>query len=363
MNIIHLVRATTWGGGERYAYDLVRASVQAGHDVIVVTKGSPAVDGKMAECGARLVRMPLGGVFDFVSPLRLAGMIRKMDGDEAVVHVHTFKDAEIAARAKTLVGKSKRVRIVCTRHLVKMGKRSPRWSYIFRQTDALIFVSELAEREFLKGSPDVSPEKIRVIPNSIVPPKIEPRAASHADNPGNAGATILFTGRLSEEKGIEDLITALSLLDNLDFRVRIAGTGKTDYVDGLHRLTESCGVADRVDWLGFTSDVFAEIGQADICVAPSVARESFGLTLLEFMSQGRPVIATDSGAQPEIITDRSDGFLIPPHRPDRLAETIRELTENPELRKRIGDNARRTFSERFSFERFFERITRVYEGF
>lgn len=373
MNIIHLVRAVTWGGGERYALDLCRASVEAGHNVVVATKGTSLIDSKFSEAGAVIEHLPLGGTLDCLSPIRLARLIRSLPGDEVVIHVHTFKDAEIAARAKVLLnsgskeknGKApKRVRLVCTRHLVKPGKRSPRWNFIFRHIDALIFVSELAKRVFLEGDPKVAPDILSVIHNSIIPPaeELSPTGGTQSFSPSAAPQCIvLYTGRISPEKGIETLIKAIARIKECPLNLRIAGTGPEEYISSLKSLAEKEGVDKRIEWLGFVPDIFEEIRRSDICVAPSLWREPFGLTIIEFMSQGRPVVTTDNGAQPEIITDGIDGILIPAGDAASLAGAIRSLVENPSLRKEIGRKGADTFKRRFAYPIFFSKIISIYK--
>ena len=363
MNIIHLVRATTWGGGERYALDLCRKSIETGHNVIVATKGAEDIDKRFSDAGAQIKNLPLGGVFDFQSPFSLAKIIRGIEGEEVILHVHTFKDAEIAARAKVIVGNKKRVRLVCTRHLVKKGKVSPRWNFIYRNIDAFIFISNLAKDVFMEGGPVIPEEKIKVIHNSIIIPEKYsipiPPAQSDSGN-----ITLLYTGRISPEKGIESLIDAMALLPsngNFQISLRIAGTGKDTYIASLQQLAEEKGVGDRISWLGFVSDIFGEIRNADICVAPSVWREPFGLTIIEFMSQARPVITTNNGAQTEIITPCKDGILIPPSDPQALAEGIKSLASDIALREGMGNEAFTTFNSKFSYNVFFNRIIKVYQ--
>ncbi|MDE5976469.1 MAG: glycosyltransferase family 4 protein, partial [Muribaculaceae bacterium] len=158
------------------------------------------------------------------------------------------------------------------------------------------------------------------------------------------------------------LIKALPLLSDIPLRLRIAGTGSKEYQESLLKLAADLGVTEKIDWIGFIPDVYEEVRKADICVAPSRARESFGLTVIEAMSQGRPVVTTDNGAQPEIITDGKDGLLIRPEDENFLAEAIRKLSADPDLRREMGRNAFNTFSARFSYDIFFRKMMEEYEG-
>lgn len=359
MRIIHLVRSTSWGGGERYALDLCREAAEEGHCVTAVTRGKSVVDEHFLEAGVPVSRMPLGGPFDVITPWKLARLVMEAPEERVVVHVHNFKDAELVARAKFLLGKrhAAKIWLVCTRHLVKRGKRSLRWKGIYKVIDRLIFISDLTRREFLSSAPPVDESRIVTVPNSVIVPQeySVPTPPPECDE-----LNILYTGRVAEEKGVDVLIKAAAKLSDMPLRLTIAGTGRPEYIAELKRLAAESGVAARIEWKGFVDDVFAEIRQADICVAPSVWREPFGLTILEFMSQGRPVVTTSNGAQPEIIADGGDGLLVPPGDDGALAQAIRRLAENPDLRKRIGEGACRTFSERFTYDQFYRRVMEAY---
>ncbi|MDE6298701.1 MAG: glycosyltransferase family 4 protein, partial [Muribaculaceae bacterium] len=231
--------------------------------------------------------------------------------------------------------------------------------FILSGIDRLIFVSDLAKREFLSSNPPIDPIKIGIIHNSIVIPG---KFTTPVPAPDNREVKLLFTGRLSPEKGIDTLIKALPLLSDIPLRLRIAGTGSKEYQESLLKLAADLGVTEKIDWIGFIPDVYEEVRKADICVAPSRARESFGLTVIEAMSQGRPVVTTDNGAQPEIITDGKDGLLIRPEDENLLAEAIRKLSADPDLRHEMGRNAFNTFSARFSYDIFFRKMMEEYEG-
>lgn len=364
MRVIHLIRATTWGGGERYARDLCEYSLKEGLEVTIFTRGKPEVDNHLDLPGSDLRHAPIGGIFDFSTPRKLASYIMGLPDREVIVHVHTFKDAELVARAKGIVGKRKKVTLICTRHLVKPGKSSLRWKWIYGAIDRLIFVSDLAKREFLKTDPPISGSKICVIHNSILltapfsDPDIHDAVGGSDDKPP---VKLLYAGRVSPEKGIDVLIKSMAMLSDYNVTLSIAGTGPDEVVGDLKDLAEQAGVGERVQWLGFVENVFEKIREADICVAPSTARESFGLTVIEFMSQGRPVVTTCNGAQPEIITDGYDGMLVAPDDPEALAGSLRRLIESPALRNDIGGHAAATFHERFTYPIFFSKILEVYK--
>lgn len=352
-----MVRNNVWGGGERYVFDLCNRSVINGDDITVVSRGISEIDNHFRELSVDLVKAPLGGIFDFISPWRLARLILSYPDDMIVIHVHTFKDAEIVAQVKKIVGKRKKIRLVCTRHLVKPGKSSLRWRSIYKAIDKLIFVSAMAEREFLLGNPPIDEQKLKVIHNSIVVPE---KYSLPVDSPDCPELNLLYIGRISPEKGIDTLIRAIATLPDLQIRLKIVGTGSDKYEDELKTLARALHVDTRIEWPGFVSDVFLEIREANCCIFPSRWKEPFGLTIIEAMSQKRLVITTNNGAQPEIITDGEDGILVNPDHERQLALAIRSMAERPMLRKNMSEKAFNTFNSRFSYDIFFSKIQAIY---
>ncbi len=161
---------------------------------------------------------------------------------------------------------------------------------------------------------------------------------------------ILYAGRLSPEKGVDRLLGAVALLPGR-WRLKIAGQGPEE--EGLRRLAERLGVAERVDWLGHRS--YEELGrlyrEARLLVVPSVWDEPFGLVGLEAMAHQLPVVAFDVGGASEWLRDGQVGMLVEPDSPRSLAGAISTLLEDPARTQALGEAGRRLVSERFSPER------------
>jgi glycosyltransferase involved in cell wall biosynthesis len=97
----------------------------------------------------------------------------------------------------------------------------------------------------------------------------------------------------------------------------------------------------------------------DLVVMPSL-RESFGIVALEAMAMKVPVIASRIGGLAEIVVNEKTGFLVPPGDADALAEAIRTLTENPEMRRNMGEAGRQRVAEVFSIESTIRRTEELY---
>src|SRR5262249_1672563 len=93
--------------------------------------------------------------------------------------------------------------------------------------------------------------------------------------------------------------------------------------------------------VGFVPDVGAELARLDVLVVPSLVPEGFGLTVIEGMAAGLPVVAPDAGGPAEILTDGVDGVLVPAGGTAALATALRPPVHDAPARRRLGDAARR----------------------
>jgi glycosyltransferase involved in cell wall biosynthesis len=158
--------------------------------------------------------------------------------------------------------------------------------------------------------------------------------------------TVALVGQISPHKGHDDAVEAMGRLGS-GFRLLIAGKGDPSYEASLKQ--KAAGLP--IEFLGFVS--LPEFFQkADILIAPSW-EEPFGIVLLEAMASGIPVIATDRGGPAEIVK----GVLIPPRRPDALAEAIRSVQPQKFIKE-----AREHVEQNFDMRKIVPMIEDFYRG-
>ncbi len=355
MNVLHLVTNKVWGGGERYALDLAKTLAERGHTVKVFTRRKPAVIEPFQCENLHAGCMRFGGVWDVFTPIRLAKELNALEGD-IVVHVHNFKDAYTAIAARRLYKGAGRVKIVCTRHLVKPAKTSKSHAHIVDSLDAVVFVSQLALDTYLSSKPAHRCDHLCVVHNSIIAPKAEKR------NLAESGQIVklIFAGRIAPEKGLHVLIKALEDIKELNWTLDVYGSGKGSDVMPIVRSSRASGIDSRIVWNGHVDNVVERMHAADICVVPSVVAESFGLSVLEAFSQGLAVVTTNNGAQREFVVDGQNGLLVAPDNPKALAEALAKIINDSELRQRLSDGGVETFNNTFDYNIFVDRIVEVY---
>lgn len=185
----------------------------------------------------------------------------------------------------------------------------------------------------------------------------------HADfAPPDRPATtrrIVFAGRIDEAKGIRQFLDCLVRLSRTAWTAQVAGSGpflaEAKAIAGRHGLT------GRVEFLGqLPMDALAHVlGAARVVVMPSLMPESFGLTGLEALACGSPVVAFDSGGISEWLEDGETGFLVPWGDVETLAARVWQLLEDDVLAETLGRRGRQR-AQQFDLERHMNRLCEIY---
>jgi glycosyltransferase involved in cell wall biosynthesis len=158
-----------------------------------------------------------------------------------------------------------------------------------------------------------------------------------------------IAARMNPWKGQRELIGAVSQLRDRfpDLHVMILGANVPEIRADLELRAQEGGVAKRVHFGGYQKDVRPFLQEFDLFVHPSYG-EPFGLAIVEAMAMRKPVIACGTGGVPEIITHGKDGWLVEERSTDAVATAINTLLSNPELCRRLGEQARNTVRARFT---------------
>jgi glycosyltransferase involved in cell wall biosynthesis len=165
-----------------------------------------------------------------------------------------------------------------------------------------------------------------------------------------------YTGRVSKEKDIDTLVEAFQKLKerNKDVELLIIGDGPDFMKENLKK--------NRIKVTGFVYDVENYLNALDVFVLPSLT-ETTSLATMEAMSCGLPVIVTNIGVPKEYIEPGINGLFFPRKNESILAEKIQKLINDPELRARLGSNARRTIEKHYTWDVTVKRILKVLKKF
>jgi len=165
--------------------------------------------------------------------------------------------------------------------------------------------------------------------------------------------------RLNPVKGVDDFLQAAAMVTRTHPDARFLVIGDGAHRDSLAAQTEQLGVANRVVFTGFRTDIAQILPQLTLSVLASLT-EGFSNTLLESMAAGVPVVATRVGGNPEIVADGTTGILVPPRNPEALKEAICRLLSNPQLAQSMGSSGKERIRQNFSVESAVRRTEQLY---
>jgi glycosyltransferase involved in cell wall biosynthesis len=174
------------------------------------------------------------------------------------------------------------------------------------------------------------------------------------------GSVALFRPR----KGMEVLIQALADLRQMGQIVRLRAVGSfesKEYEKTIKEMVAYLGVADAIDWVGFTQDVDAEFAKMDVMVLPSLFGEGMPMVILEAMAVGVPVIASNVEGIPEVLEHGRTGLVVPAGNAKQLVAVLADLMNDKYDWRAIREDAHQVQIDRFSDCSMAEGVAKVYE--
>jgi len=172
---------------------------------------------------------------------------------------------------------------------------------------------------------------------------------------------IFASGNLTEVKGHKHLISAVHQLISKGAKVRcfIAGQGKLR--EALERQILELGIWKNVTLLGYRNDIPSLSSATDIFCMPSL-NEALGYSLLEAVASGVPVVASNVGGIPEVITHGKEGILVEPGNAQQISQAVEKVMNDDKLAKSMGSAGKKTARERFSSEAMLTRTDKLFKA-
>ena len=314
LTVVQLLPALESGGVERSTLEIADALVRAGHRAIVVSAGGRLLPVLQAS-GAEHVESDIGrkslATLGQVRPLRALFARERVD----IVHARSRLPAWVGWRALRGMPEVARPRFMTTVH----GLNSPsRYSAIMARGERVVCVSNTVRDYVLQHYPRTDASRLRVIPRGIDPSAFPPapwpdpdaRARVAALHPqlGGDGPLLLLPGRGTRLKGHADALDLLARLraDGLDARLWMPGAReatRADYVAELESHAAGLGIADALAITPPTAAIAAAYAASDLVLQLSRKPESFGRTVIEALSVGRPVLGWAHGGVGELLRE------------------------------------------------------------
>lgn len=220
--------------------------------------------------------------------------------------------------------------------------------FLDKEVDAFIALTEFSRTKFIQGG--LPAEKIFVKPNFLADP-----TSSVPLQPAPSEPSALFIGRLSPEKGIAELLDAWE-----GIHIPLVVVGQGDLEKSLRARA-----LPNVRFTGNLSraEVLQQLARCSFLLFPSVWYETFGLTLIEAMAMGRPIVASDLGGRRDILQDGKQGFLYDPFRPQALKNTILKMISlSPEQREQMGQAGRQHYLQHYTPEVNYDLLMKIYNS-
>ena len=335
LDIVHVCCTNAFAGVERHVSELAAAQRALGHRVTIVGGHQPRV---RATAGDGVVVLPGHAI-----PVALRNL-RRLPARPDIVNVH-MTAAEVAISAAPWL---RAVPVVSTRHFA-----SPRGTRRLtrlvtrvgtRRIDGQIAVSQYVA-DHVDGATTVVLSGVRPEPDRV--------AAS------DRMPVVLVAQRLEREKHTDVAVRAFAAsgLPHQGWRLTIAGDGSLR--GELEELATSLRLGDTVEFLGHRRDVWDLMRAAGVLVAPRTD-EAFGLSVVEAMARGLPVVAAGSGAHLETVGCVPGAALFEPGDADDAARLLRGLAQSQEERESYGARLQAVQRERFTVDQQARRTDVVY---
>jgi glycosyltransferase involved in cell wall biosynthesis len=381
------------GGQNIYVANVARQLVEMGHQVDVFTRRDRALLPLISDMdGARVIHVPAGPpkqlpkeqLLPFMDEFAafLIQFFRRESEPYHVMHANFFMSGLAAMKVKSALG----VPLVTTFHALGRVRRIHQGANDgfpderFAIEDELVARSDIVVAECPQDKSDLvehyraDPSRIQIVPCGFDADEFQPmeRAAArealgwHQDE-----FTVLQLGRLVQRKGIDNVVRSVSILKQAfraPARLYIVGGNSdlpneiaTPEIARLRGVASECGVAEQTTFVG-------RRGRAQLryfyCAADVFVTtpwyEPFGITPIEAMACGTPVIGADVGGIRYSVADGLTGFLVPPRDPSALAARLDQLRRNPALGRRMGEAGLARAQAEFTWRGVGESLAQIY---
>ncbi|MGQ9819247.1 MAG: glycosyltransferase family 4 protein [Candidatus Kapaibacteriales bacterium] len=329
------------------------------HSLVIVSSKTPS------ENFAQKHNLPIATIntcfhhFNINLARKLAHIFSKNNIDVCVVPKSNLLFSGILAKKLS----RKKVAIVFYQQMQSgIPKKDPYHNFIYKNLDGAIVLTERMKK-MLIATTILPAERIFVVPYGVDRKKFDSISKEKRELRAEYGLPldkylVGCIGRIEHRKGQLVLIDSLLKANLSDFALVLVGKiDEEAYFEKIKKKVATNGLLDSFIYKEFTNDIPQIIKSLDVFVLPSNS-ETFGLVLIEAMASAIPIIATNSGGVPEIITDGVDGLLFEPFDSEHLAQLLRRVYRDKELVYMMTQSAKEKIKIKFDYERnvnkFFE---------
>ena len=347
MKILYCITSSSWGGAQLHVLELCADQLARGNEVtfIVGNKG-PLLDKVKQLKGVKVILLPslvreISPTNDIKAIVELRKIIKSESPD--IVHLHSSKAGVIFTVHGWAFtdGVSSRLK----KSLYRIIEKSVR-----HFTDLFICVSYYDEKIGKRDKVLDSTSNVKVIHNGSTTP-----SEQSINYSVHTPLRLVMIARFSPQKDQETLINAVTKLPKDSYKLTFVGDGET--LQTNKELVSKYGLNHNIKFVGFKDDISDELINNDVYIL-STHYEGLPISIIEAMSYGLPILATNVGGNSEMLENNINGFLFTSK--DELAEKLNYLINNPETVKKMGQKSYRIFSDEYSLSQCLTKINNSY---
>lgn len=351
-----------------YVYNLSKKLIEKGNKITVITRSSSLRSQTDHIDGIDVFWVSFIPVYPFyihVHGIFVNRMFKRLESKFDIVHLHTplvpliKTSLPVVTTVHTpMLTDTRSIDVITLRSIIErlMGRfvSYPIELKLLKRADMITTVSHSVAQELKEYG--VDPNEVTVIANGVDENLFTPTQNKIGER------YILFTGRLGYRKGLFDLIECGRHICKEYTDVSFVIPGKGNLLDKLQKRVKEMGLQERFKFLGYVNrEKLIQLYQnATVYVMPS-HYEGLPTVLLEAMACGLPVVATAVSGNLDVVSDGENGILIPPKEPKKMADAISMLLDDDKTRRRLGESARRTIEERYTWDEISDKIIGCYE--
>jgi glycosyltransferase involved in cell wall biosynthesis len=364
LKVLHVITQLTHGGHESQLHDGIRATRDTCEHCVVALSPGGVYRERLRELGVRVLDLDRRGKGDPHRLVRLVHEIRSFRPD--LVHGHLFTGniyGYLALRLAYPVGSRPPLLTVRVTSCPERPRLMDHLEGMAFRASRFVLVNAEALMPEIRRAYGVSPDRIRFLPNALMPQRFEVSAA-RSEVRRELGVSpedvvVGHIGSFSPEKRHDLLIESFSLAVSRDSSLALVLVGDGPRRTDSELLARRLDLNGRIRWMGWREDVPRLLKGMDLTVNCS-DREGSCNAVLESLAMGVPVVATRVGGNPETLEGGRVGVLIPPDDSHALSEAIVSLAADADRRRQLAGMARRTVWQRHGPEEVYPRLLAIY---
>ncbi|MFA6254101.1 MAG: glycosyltransferase family 4 protein [Candidatus Paceibacterota bacterium] len=372
--IFYVITKGNWGGAQRYVYELATTLPRADFDTTVIMGEFEALEKKLVGAGVKTIKIPeLGRDINFAKDLKSFWQLLKIFKKEKpqIIHLNSSKIGGLGSLAGRLAGVPK---IIFTVHGLAFNETRPNWQKslikLSHWLSIILCHQVITVADCLKNQISSWPfikNKLVTIYNGLPTIKFFEKSVARRELfPGHNDR--FWIGTISElhpNKGLDSLIDAFALTvraligNSLGWSMNLMIIGEGEELEQLKRLARAKRLENRIHFFGRVEDARAYLKAFDIFTLTS-RTEAFPYVILEAGAAGLPIIASEVGGIPEVITDPELGILVPPDNVEEIKKSLLFMLKKPKYCDLAGKNLRQRVTANFSLKKMVEKTVELY---